>query len=89
MNTKIFKNYDDFFERQDKNINGVSEEFAKKFPNYVEMNQTNTKCWNCYNCKNCIECFECQNCAGCKYCTNCTHCNDLVLYKDCNGSQYD
>jgi len=49
MNTQIFKNYDDFFERQDKNINGVSEEFAKKFPNYAEMNQTNTGCWDCYN----------------------------------------
>jgi len=83
MNTQIFKNYDDFFERQEKIINGVSPEFAEKFPNYAEMNQTNTGCWDCYNC---TECYGCRNCIECQ---DCIRCNDLVLCTDCNRSQYN
>ena len=42
MKTEIFKSYKAFMQREDKTTNGVSPRFAERFPNYAEMNETNT-----------------------------------------------
>ena len=43
--TQIFETYQDFLSREDKEINGVSPEFAEANPNYKEDNKTNKGCW--------------------------------------------
>ena len=70
MKTKIFESYEDFLNREDKNINGVSEEFAAKYPDFEEQNDTNTGCWNCYNCLNCYNCVNCYACESCSSCSS-------------------
>jgi uncharacterized protein YjbI with pentapeptide repeats len=67
---KIFKNFDEFKNRANKRINGVSPEFAKKHPNYQEDNLYNLGCWNCTNCKYCIDCDSCTNLDKCLNYTN-------------------
>ena len=71
MKTKIFKSYADFLKREDKRENGVSEDFAEKYTDFEEQNQTNTGCWNCYDCLNC---YNCVNCYACDHCENCSSC---------------
>ena len=41
MRTEIFKNYEEFDKREDKEINGVSLKLAKEYTNYIEDNKTN------------------------------------------------
>ncbi len=60
--TKIFKDYAEFLNREDKTVNGVSVEFAVENPDYETDNATNTGCWNCLNCVNCRYCDDCFNC---------------------------
>lgn len=50
MKTQVFKNYIDFLSREDKSINGVSENFAKENPEYKNHNQENKGCWDCSGC---------------------------------------
>ncbi len=38
MKTQIFKSYEDFLMREDKSINGVSENFAAKHPDFEKKN---------------------------------------------------
>lgn len=77
MSTKIFKNFAHFVSREDKSVNGVSPEFAAKYPNWEAENRTNDSCWNCHRCA------HCSICTGCKYCNNCTECVDSYNCKDC------
>jgi len=74
MKTKIYKNYEDFMERENREENGVSENFASENPDYEEENTTNTACWNCTNCKGCVECEGCVECKGCVECVECVEC---------------
>jgi len=55
MKTEIFKNYSEFLNREDKDINGVSPEFVKDNENYQADNNTNEDCWNCRYCSACSE----------------------------------
>ena len=64
MNTRIFKNYDDFLNRKDEKENGVSEKFAMLNPNWESDNSTNEGCWNCRSCSDCSYCRYCSDCSG-------------------------
>ena len=68
MKTKIFKSYEDFLNRADKEVNGVSEDFAAKHPDYEKQNDTNIGCWNCYDCHYCEFCEYCESCQFSKSC---------------------
>ena len=70
MKTKIFKSYENFLKREDKNINGVSEDFAAEHPDFEESNESKSGCWNCYDCKNCESCNWCVSCELCNWCEN-------------------
>ena len=61
MKTKIYKSYEDFMKREDKNINGVSEDFAAKYPDFETQNQSRKGCWNCYKCELCYFCESCKS----------------------------
>ena len=41
MKTQIFKSYEDFLNRADKSLNGVSEDFAAAHPDFEKDNETN------------------------------------------------
>ena len=69
--TEISKSYEDFLNRPDKNVNGVSPEFAKKNPDWEEDNATNTGCWNCKSCDSCYFCKSCYSCNSCDSCKSC------------------
>lgn len=68
MATEIFNSYSDFLIRENKGINGVSQDFADNNKNYIEQNETNDGCWNCYGCE---YCYNCSNCLDCYKCNNC------------------
>ena len=84
METKIYKSYEDFVNREDKRENGVSEGFAAKHPDFEEQNKTNTGCWNCYDCKNCDSCNWCHSCDHCHSCYHCDHCDSCDHCISCN-----
>lgn len=84
MKTQIFKSYEDFLQREDKLINGVSERFAEKHPNWQEMNSSNKGCWNCVNCTNCTNCTDCTSCDNCTNCYDCTNCHGCTDCSDCS-----
>ena len=70
MKTKIYKSYADFLMRENKEENGVSEEFAAEHPDFEMQNETNSGCWNCHACQNCydcLSCYDCQNCVSCNF----------------------
>jgi len=88
--TQIFETYDQFQNRKDKSVNGVSPEFARAYPNWRQMNETNAGCWNCVNCKGCSDCINCDrcndcvNCYGCGWCTDCDNCTDCNHCANCD-----
>lgn len=75
MKTLIFESYSAFLDREDKEINGVSAEFAERVPNYEAQNETNKGCWNCSDCSRCSGCYGCYDCYGCSDCSDCSRCS--------------
>lgn len=65
METKVFKDYDEFSRRKDKSVNGVNQVYATGYPDYEQDNRTNQGCWNCRGCTDCIDCYACTNCSEC------------------------
>ena len=92
MTTQIFTDLDAFQHYQWRNpgsqINGVSEEFAQKHPQYIENNSTNTGCWNCISCHKCEDCINCTNCTDCVGCENCAYCSDCEDCTNCINHAY-
>ena len=69
METKIYQNYEDFLNREDKRTNGVTEDFLEE--NKIDLDSLNlTNCENCFNCGNCENCWNCKNCKDCWNCKN-------------------
>jgi hypothetical protein len=64
MKTEIFESYEDFVNREDKSVNGVSPEYAGNHPDYELMNESNVGCWNCVACTECVDCVRCYACHG-------------------------
>ena len=70
METKIYENYQDFLNREDKKMNGVTLAFLEE--NNINLNGLNlTNCESCFNCVNCRKCNNCRNCEKCENCDNC------------------
>ncbi len=76
MKTEIFKSKSDFYKREDKSVNGVSESFAERNSNYVSDNESNKGCWNCSDCSDCSGCSYCSCCSDCSDCSDCSYCSD-------------
>lgn len=70
--TQIFKTFEDFLNRKDKAVNGVSAAFAVAHPDYLKDNESNTGCWNCVNCSDCRSCAHCSDCRSCAHCAYCS-----------------
>ena len=64
MKTQIFKSFAEFTNREDKDVNGISEAFASKHPDFEKDNDTNKGCWNCLACRNCRNCWNCFDSVG-------------------------
>ncbi len=85
--TKIFKDRYEFFIREDKTVNGVSEYFASENPDWEEENKSNEGCWNCSDCSGCSGCSDCSGCSrcsgcsGCSRCSRCSGCSDMAPAK--------
>ena len=84
METQIFEDFKEFNKREDKSINGVSPEFAERFPNYKVDNETNSGCWECNHCDHCVNCDFCNDCKRCNYCRHCKNCKNCRLCESCN-----
>ena len=84
MKTKIYESYADFLNREDKTINGVSEDFASEHPDFEKDNETNVGCWNCYDCKYCEFCENSYNCMFCISCVSCVSCYDCISLNRAN-----
>ena len=85
MATKIFKDYSEFLQREDKAENGVSQIFADNNPNWEAQNATNKGCWNCSGCSGCSGCFDCSDCSDCFDCSGCSGCFGCSGCSDCSG----
>ena len=60
MKTKIFKNYEDFLNREDKRINGVTLAFLRE--NNIDLDSLSlNNCEGCYNCYNYDDCEKSRN----------------------------
>ena len=81
--TRIYKSYDDFLNRENKEENGVSEGFAKRHPDFEEDNKLNEGCWDCDDCHGCDDCDDCHDCHGCHGCYNCHGCHDCDNCDNC------
>lgn len=55
MTTLIFKSFEEFQQREDKSVNGVSQEFADNHTYFEADNETNKGCWNCTLCTLCTD----------------------------------
>ena len=92
--TYVFPSYDAFLARSDKSLNGVSEAFAKKHPNYVEDNRSNEGCWECVGCKGCyrcmrsVDCYRCSGCVDIRVCTMCIDCGDMYNCESCSNCNW-
>jgi len=84
MKTEIFKSHSDFLGREDKNLNGVSAEFAESHPDFEEDNKSNKGCWNCSRCSRCSDCYRCSDCSGCSRCSDCYRCSDCSGCSRCS-----
>jgi hypothetical protein len=85
--TKIFKNFSEFFHREDKAVNGVTQEFANNNPSWDEE-KNNKGCWNCSDCSDSLYCSDCSDCSRSSYslcCSNCFRCSDCVRCVGCSG----
>jgi len=60
MKTEIFWDFFDFLERKDKNVNGVSHDFAAQNQIDIGQDEGNVGCWNMYYCAECSGCYECS-----------------------------
>ena len=83
--TKIFENYDSFFKREDKSINGVTEHFAKKHSIDLDLDNENYGCWNCKGCRYCEYCKDCMGCFNCKDCNECNDCYECYDWEACEN----
>ena len=96
--TRVYKGKEDFVNRADKEENGVSEEFALRYPHYRYDNDTNKGCWNCLRCTHCKnldsctmcwnsrdskELYDCIWCYGCQNCEGCRGCQDCLRCENC------
>jgi len=99
MRTEIFNSYEEFQNRPDKRVNGISMEFVRilidghyylneelVIAQLKDQNTKNTGCWNCAWCK---YCFNCQFCFDCTLCTNAHKCEYLNECQDISGYIYD
>jgi hypothetical protein len=77
--TKIFSTYSEFLSREDKKINGVSQDFADEYPDFEKDNESNRGCWNCSGCSGCSGCSDCSDCSRC---SRCSRCSDLEYKSD-------
>ena len=94
MNVQIFKNYEEFLQRQDKTINGVSEEWLDDYGlTFDDIKLINCEgLWNCDNCEGCINCENCFNCLNCTYCIKCIGCVDCTCCSnayECKNCSYN
>lgn len=85
MTTLVFKTIEDFFNREDQSINGVSEDYAAQFPEFKEENITNKGCWNCLQCMQCVGCENCFYCEYSHYCIDCVDCDSCLKCVHCYG----
>lgn len=79
MNVEIFKDCEEFYNREDKYINGVSEEFLSD--NDLTLDNVNlVDCIGCWNCANCINCDYCEYC---EYAVDCFGEDDYIGSANC------
>lgn len=72
---QIFKDYEEFKTRQDKSINGVSQEWLDEH-NLTITDVGLIRCFGCWNCHNCKGCYNCKNCIDCEFLEKCENLTD-------------
>ena len=94
METKIFKNYEEFkqaLRESDTVFNGVDKMFARLAPDYEDDNKTNSRSWNClrstglHSCNTVNESANCWDCIQCNRCTDCDSCDNVNDGKGLRG----
>ena len=75
MKTLIYKSREEFDAREDRSLNGVSEQFAKANRDYEAQNENNSGCYDCSGCSDCSRCYRCSYCSDCSRCSGCSRCS--------------
>jgi len=86
---QIFKDRIEYDMREDKSVNGVTQEFLDfqglLLDDIILVDCIG--CWECNDCMKCEKCWECKfcvNCESCYHCINCKDCIGCLLCKDCD-----
>ena len=92
VNIQIFKDYDEFCNREDKSVNGVSQHFLSQKNRALEtINLNNCEgCWeckDCENCRDCVKCYDCKNCDNCFHCVKCENCENCKGCGSCENCE--
>ena len=64
MTTLIFKSFEEFQQREDESVNGVSQVFADSHPKFEADNETNKGCMGCTYCMDRMGCMDCKDVVG-------------------------
>jgi hypothetical protein len=86
--TQIFTSYEEFLQRDNKAVNGVSPQFAAAHPGWEKDNATNEGCWNCRFCAECTACIDCLACTLCVDCVSCNNCLSCSSCSFCSACRY-
>jgi hypothetical protein len=87
MKTQIYESFTAFIKREDKELNGVSQEFADNNNPGWDKDRENNGCWNCsdcYGCSDCSHCYDCSDCSDCYHCYGCSDCSDCSGCSGCS-----
>lgn len=90
---KIYESKEAFDKREDKSVNGVTQDYLYGFGLTLEEVASSLigcegcfNCHDCYNCKwceRCIECYMCIECYGCRECFRCNECKACLNCRLC------
>ena len=84
---KIYKDYKEFYHREDKTTNGVTQKFLDD-ENITLDNINLINCTKCWNCIDCIDCIDCRNCIYCWKCIYCIDCRDCIYCRNWTNNKF-
>ena len=82
---EIYENKEAFDKREDKTLNGVTQDYLFGFGlTLEEVASSLVGCEGCFNCHDCYNCKRCERCIECYMCVECYGCTECFRCKDCN-----
>ena len=86
---KIYMDYIDFLDREDKSTNGCTKKWLDDNKlTLEEVAKSLIQCFGTFNCRDCVFCHDCSSCESCNFCIDCDDCSSCNYSKSIVG-EYD